>query len=109
MALLRTVDDGSSKPLSVHGRDHGKEELLLWLPVAFAAPGVRHVSLEFWDVLDLVPHLCDGELRPLWDLHRRYLVGPEDILGARGDLVEEADRAVLLIWKVDVLYKGKGE
>ena len=103
MALLRTVDDGSSKPLCVHGRDDGEKVPLLWLSVTFAAPGVRHVSLEFWDVLDLVPHLCDGELRPLWHLHSRNLVGPEDILGARRDLVEEADGTILLLGKVDIL------
>ena len=103
MALLRTVDDGASKPLSVHGRDHGKEVLLLGLPVAFAAPCVRHVSLEFWDVLDLVPHLCDGELRPLWHLHMGNLVGPEDILGTRRDLVKKPDGTILLLGKVDIL------
>lgn len=74
MALLGTVDDGASKPLCVHGRDEGEKEPLFRLPVTFAAPSVRHVPFELWDVLDLVPHLCDGELRPLWHLHGRYLV-----------------------------------
>ena len=42
---------------------------------------------EIWDIFDLFPHVGDGELRPLWDLHSRNLKVPEDMLLTSKDLV----------------------
>ena len=104
MALLGAVDDRHPEPLRVHGRDEGEEEALLGLPMALAAPGVRHVDLDLREVLDLLPHVGDGELGPLRHLHGGDLPAPEDVLGAAEDLLEEADRAVLLLGEEDLLW-----
>ena len=66
-------------------------------------PCVGHKFSELWQVFDLVPHIWDGEFRPLWNFHRRDLVIPVDMFVSSQDLVQEADRAFTLIGKEDVL------
>ena len=65
MSLLGTVDDGLPEPLGIHGGEEAEEVLLFWLAVAFTTPGVWDIAFELGDVLDLLPHVGDGELRPL--------------------------------------------
>jgi len=107
MSLLWAINNGQSEPLGVHGGDKTKEKLLLRFSVAITIPGVGNVSDEFRQVLDLIPHLDDGELRPLRYLHGGDLEWPEDVFGACEDLVKKVNRAVLLFWEEDVLNRNR--
>ena len=71
--------------------------------MALLAPRIWAVSGELWDVLDLLPHIGCGELWPLWDLHLGHLIGPEDILLACQDLMDEAQWAILFFRQENVL------
>ena len=103
MSLLGAVDDGLSQPLGIHRGHESEEVLLLWLTMTFVGPGIRDVGKEFFDVLDLLPHVGDGELRPLRNFHRRDLEAPEDVLLASEDLVQESHGTILLFGEKDVL------
>ena len=103
MALLGAVQDRLFEPFWVHGREQSKEEFLLGLSMTSLSPGIRAAAKELRDFLDLLPHVGDGELGPLRDLHRGHLVGPEDVLLACQDLMEEADGAVLFFREEDIL------
>ena len=74
MALLGSVHDSLSEPFWIHGRDQGHEIFLLWLSVTLLTPGIWAVPEELFNVLDLLPHVSSGELRPLRDLHLGHLV-----------------------------------
>ena len=103
MALLGAVQDRLFQPFWVHGREQSKEEFLLGLSVTSLSPGIRAAAKELRDFLDLLPHVGDGELRPLRDLHRGDLEVPEHVLLTSKDLVQESDRTVLFLWEEDVL------
>ena len=60
-------------------------------------PGVWTILLELFHVLNLFPHVGDGELAPLWDMHGGDLVIPKDIFLATHDLMKETDGAVLFL------------
>ena len=103
MALLGTVHDGLSEPFWIHGREQSHEVFLLGLSMALLAPRIWAVSGELLDVLSLHPHIGRGELGPLRDLHRGHLIGPEDILLASQDLMDEAQWAILFFGQENVL------
>ncbi len=71
--------------------------------MAFTIPGVWDVFEEFWDTFDLIPHLDDGELRPLRYLHHGDLEGPEHVLFPCENLMKKVNGAVLLFWEEHVL------
>ena len=105
--LLGAVDDCLAHPFGVHRREQGEEELLLWFAMALSSPSIWDAVQELIDVLDLVPHIGDGELRPLGNSHRCDLIIPKDLLFACEYLMQESHRAILLFWEENVLIQIK--
>ena len=66
--------------------------------MTICTPSIWDITLNLRDLLDLCPHVGDGELSPLWHLHGGDLEVPEHKLGAIKDLMEEANGTILLIW-----------
>ena len=69
-------------------------------------PCVWYVCKELLDILDLFPHVGNGELRPLCYLHGGDLEVPEDVLFSTKDLMEKSNGAILFLWEEDILKKS---
>ena len=98
VTLLTTIDNGKAEPLRIHGCQEAEEEPLFRFSVTLTTPSIRHIPFELVDVLDLFPHIGNGELRSLRHFHLGHLERPEDILLSGENLVEEVDGAVLFLW-----------
>ena len=57
------------------------------ITVALTLPCIWDIEHELWDLFCLVPHVLDGELRPLRDMHGSDLKRPKDVFLTAENLV----------------------